>query len=108
MMFLPETYLPVLQNRKKMESTQMDMEPCGTSPQIPGHSIRGTLLRPLKLLFLQPICAFTCLFLSYASAIFFLFFESYPIIFQGTYGLSPGLAGLAFLPSKFLSKLYFQ
>ncbi|RMD41650.1 hypothetical protein DV735_g3484, partial [Chaetothyriales sp. CBS 134920] len=31
-------------------------------------------------------------------AILYLYFQAYPIIFQGVYNLSPGLCGLAFLP----------
>lgn len=30
-----------------------------------------------------------------------MYFEAYPLIFQGTYGMSAGIAGLAFLPSMF-------
>lgn len=29
-----------------------------------------------------------------------MYFEAYPLVFQGIYGMSDGLAGLAFLPSK--------
>lgn len=32
-----------------------------------------------------------------------MYFEAYPLIFQGTYGMSAGVAGLAFLPSMFHS-----
>lgn len=28
-----------------------------------------------------------------------MYFEAYPLIFQGVYGMSDGIAGLAFLPS---------
>lgn len=29
-----------------------------------------------------------------------MYFEAYPLIFQGVYGISNGIAGLAFIPSK--------
>ena len=29
-----------------------------------------------------------------------MYFEAYPLIFQGIYGMSDGIAGLAFIPSK--------
>ncbi|KAE8150323.1 major facilitator superfamily domain-containing protein [Aspergillus avenaceus] len=54
--------------------------------------------RPLHMLFCEPIITFTCLYLSYASAIFFMYFEAYPLIFQGIYDMNDGIAGLAFLP----------
>jgi hypothetical protein len=36
--------------------------------------------------------------MSIAYGIFYLFFQAYPIIFQGVYGQSPGICGLMFLP----------
>lgn len=40
----------------------------------------------------------TCLYLSLAYGIFYMYFEAYPIIFQGIYGQSYGVSGLMFLP----------
>ena len=100
-LFLPETYAPALGSKKRPgRSSEPDPNHRLNPPATPEHTVSSVLMRPLKLLFLEPVCALTCLFLSYASAIFFLFFEAYPIIFQGTYDLSAGIAGLAFLPSK--------
>lgn len=66
----------------------------------------------------ESIVSFSCLYISLAYAIFYLYFEAYPIIFQGTYltsvyrvrvtnlclagiyGMSAGVSGLCFLPSK--------
>ena len=75
------------------------------------------LVRPLRMLFTEAVVGFSCLYLALAYAIFCaldlpilafrrelkmdntdLFFEAYPIIFQGIYSMSPGLAGLTFLP----------
>ncbi|KAJ6133773.1 hypothetical protein N7523_000095 [Penicillium sp. IBT 18751x] len=82
-LFLPETFKPALshQPRKRGE----------------GILVR-TLARPLYMISYEPIITFTCLYLSFASAIFFMYFEAYPLIFQGVYGMSDGIAGLAFLP----------
>lgn len=62
----------------------------------------------------EPLVLFTCLYLSYAckcpdksirsavltwlDAIFYIFFQSYPIIFTGLYGFNAGETGLTFLP----------
>ena len=61
--------------------------------------ITVTLMRPLHMIAHESIVLFTCLYLSIAYAIFYLFFEAYPIIFQGpTYHMNAGVSGLAFLP----------
>lgn len=57
------------------------------------------LMRPLHMIAYEAIVLFTCLYLSLAYSIFYLFFEAYPIIFQGpTYHMNAGVSGLAFLP----------
>ena len=60
--------------------------------------ITVTLMRPLNMIAFEAIVLFTCLYLSLAYAIFYLFFEAYPLIFQGIYHMNTGEAGLAFLP----------
>lgn len=60
--------------------------------------ITVTLMRPLHMIAFEAIVLFTCLYLSMAYAIFYLFFEAYPLIFQGIYHMNTGVAGLAFLP----------
>ncbi|MDI1487744.1 MAG: hypothetical protein OHK93_007016 [Ramalina farinacea] len=60
--------------------------------------ITVTLMRPLNMIAFEAIVLFSCLYTSLAYAIFYLFFEAYPIIFQGTYHMNAGVSGLAFLP----------
>lgn len=43
------------------------------------------LLRPTSMLFTEPIVSFTCLYIGFLYAIFFIFLQSFPIIFTGTY-----------------------
>ena len=57
-----------------------------------------TLMRPLHMIVFEAIVLFTCLYLSLAYAIFYLFFVAYPLIFQGIYHMNTGEAGLVFLP----------
>lgn len=45
-----------------------------------------TLTRPLRMIAFEAIVLFTCLYLSLVYGIFFLFFEAYPIVFQGMGG----------------------
>ncbi|KAB8336746.1 hypothetical protein FH972_021055 [Carpinus fangiana] len=101
--FLPETFGPSLlaakarKLRKQNPGTRF-AAPAEIQQGKKAALVRKALFRPIQMLLFEPLCISTCLFLSYASAIFFLFFEGYPLIFQGIYGLSPGPAGLAFLP----------
>ena len=56
-----------------------------------------TLTRPVRMILFEAIVLFTCMYLSIAYAIFYLFFEAYPLIFEGIYGFNTGLAGLPYL-----------
>ena len=62
------------------------------------HIVTVVLTRPLRMICFEPLVLFTCLYLSYAYAIFYIYFQSYPIIFMGIYGFNAGEEGLTFLP----------
>ncbi|MCJ1358999.1 MAG: hypothetical protein MMC33_008999 [Icmadophila ericetorum] len=101
--FLPETYAPViLQNRAKKLRAEtgnpnifapLDLEKKGAK-----QMLTITLTRPLRMLFFEAIVLCSCLYLALIYAIFYLFFEAYPLVYQGTYGMNAGEEGLAFLP----------
>ncbi|KAJ5734607.1 hypothetical protein N7533_013010 [Penicillium manginii] len=84
-LYLPETFAPVLKQADRPKSRDEGI-------------LVKAFTRPVYMIFCEPIISLTCLYLSYASAIFFMYFEAYPLIFQGIYGMSNGIAGLAFLP----------
>ena len=110
LLFLPETFGPAIlkskaqQLRKKAKANN----PYIAHPQIfapieldrkGAKEIMTTVLtRPLYMMVKEGVVLFTCLYLSLAYAIFYLFFEAYPIIFQGVYKMNAGVSGLAFLP----------
>ncbi len=50
-----------------------------------------TLTRPIRMILFEAIVLFSCLYLSLVYAIFFMFFEAYPIIFQGEFPYSTHL-----------------
>ena len=103
MFFLPETYGPViLQKRAKCLRAEtgnphifapMDLEKKGAK-----QMLTITLTRPLRMLVFEAIVLCSCLYLALIYAIFYLFFEAYPLVFQGTYHMNAGEEGLAFLP----------
>ncbi|EFQ34217.1 major facilitator superfamily transporter [Colletotrichum graminicola M1.001] len=104
---LPETYAPVLHNKaakrqsKKNGSLGANQRQQQQQQQLESKpfEVRKIFLRPMKLLFTEPILLFTSAYLTLVYAVFYLLFQAYPVIFQGFYGLSPGMAGLAFLPA---------
>lgn len=55
------------------------------------------LLRPSKMMCLEPILTLMTLYLSFTFGLLFLFFEAYPISFVGHRGWSPGTASLPFV-----------
>ncbi|TXC00622.1 hypothetical protein FocTR4_00009396 [Fusarium oxysporum f. sp. cubense] len=54
--------------------------------------------RPFVMAAREPAVLFTSLYLALVYATLYLFFQAYPIIFQGVYQLSSGEVGLTFLP----------
>ena len=78
-----ETFAPVILSKAGIEDHN----------DLGGYEKRGLrqdwaaiLTRPIRM-FGEPIVLFTCLYLAFIFAIWYLFFEAYPIIFQGK-GLS--------------------
>ena len=101
--FLPETYGPtILKKRAKRMRKQNGSHNIFAAIELEKKGARQmitvTLMRPLHMIAFESIVFFTCLYCSLAYSIFYLFFESYPIIFEGIYQMNTGVAGLAFLP----------
>jgi multidrug resistance protein len=56
-----------------------------------------TLLRPVTMLFTEPIVGFMSLYNAFTFSILFAFFEAFPLVFNGIYGFTISQVGLAFL-----------
>ena len=106
LLWMPETYLPVLLARKAAKIRKdTGNSSIIASSELQKKSIRFVLevvmTRPFRMLIHESIVMFTCMYLSLAYAILYLYFEAYPVIFSGPdsiYKFSPGITGLAFLP----------
>ncbi|KAJ4988490.1 Polyamine transporter 3 [Stagonosporopsis vannaccii] len=101
--FLPETYGPVIlkhraQRIRKETGDESIIAPIELEKTDLNHIVTVILTRPLRMLCFEPLVLFTCLYLSYAYAIFYIYLQSYPIIFTGIYNFTPGEQGLTFLP----------
>ena len=88
MLFLPETYGPVIlkkyaQQMRKATGNPDIVAPIELEKKGAKQMVTVTLMRPIRMLLFEAIVLFSCLYLSLAYAIFYMFFEAYPIIFQG-------------------------
>ncbi|CZS97053.1 related to fluconazole resistance protein (FLU1) [Rhynchosporium agropyri] len=98
---MPETNHNVILNKraKQIQQTQQT--------QIPRGPLQGkkfvwkefatkTLLRPLFML-KEQIVLFSCLYIAFQYAVFYIFLQSYPIIYEGIYSFNTGEDGLTFI-----------
>lgn len=102
MIFLPETFGPVLLARRaaKMRKTTGNAQifaPIELEKKGFKQMVTVTLTRPIRMLCFELIVLASCLYLSVAYGVFYMFFEAYNLIFQGIYHKSPGVAGCMFL-----------
>ncbi|RYO74273.1 hypothetical protein DL766_003481 [Monosporascus sp. MC13-8B] len=99
---LPETFAPVIRRKWMQHSTDQE----GFDYLASSENQRWALVQELKVVFSrpfimilrEPVVLFSSLYLALVYATLYLFFQAYPIIFRGVYGLSYGEVGLTFLP----------
>ncbi|KAJ5176422.1 Major facilitator superfamily multidrug transporter FLU1 [Penicillium canariense] len=58
--------------------------------------IRKNLLRPVKILFLEPIVLLLSIYMAFLYGLLYLFLTAYPIVFQRIHGFHPGVGGLPY------------
>ncbi|KAK0652851.1 major facilitator superfamily domain-containing protein [Cercophora newfieldiana] len=58
--------------------------------------LKMTLSRPIRLVCSEMLLGLTCLYLAFVYAIFYMLVKIFPAIFQGIYGFSAGMSGVAF------------
>lgn len=98
---LPETYVPVLHNKAVRKNMKKSTGVSDEQQTLRPFDARKIFLRPVTLLFTEPILLFTSAYLTLAYSVLYLMFQAYPIIFQDFYGLSAEMASLAYIPSEF-------
>ncbi|EED21234.1 bicyclomycin resistance protein, putative [Talaromyces stipitatus ATCC 10500] len=99
----PETYGPVLLKSRARELRRKTGNMSIVAPMdLTPHDLRAvltvTLTRPIRMIAKEYMVSLTCLYCALAYAIFYLYFQAYPLIFEGIYGMSTGIAGLIYLP----------
>ncbi|KAF2166921.1 hypothetical protein M409DRAFT_54685 [Zasmidium cellare ATCC 36951] len=87
-----ETYHKLLVRRRE--------EALGLLPSIPSPKLRVlltvVLVRPLHMIFFEPIVACLGIYTSFIFGVLYIFFAAFPIIFQGIYGFTISQLGLSF------------
>ncbi|KAF8544806.1 major facilitator superfamily domain-containing protein [Trichophaea hybrida] len=101
LLFCPETFASVLLLRKAQRiRAQGDAEviaPLELEDRSLKSALKTTLARPFRMFWNESIVLLVSLYLSLIYGAFYLFFQSYPIIYQGIYGFGPGISGLHFI-----------
>ncbi|KAK4108727.1 MFS general substrate transporter [Canariomyces notabilis] len=102
LVFLPETYGPVLLKRRAQAIRRRDPRVRAVAPhELDKKSLSElatvVLTRPLRMLACEPIVNTSCAYLALCYAIFYMSFEAFPVIFEGVYGFAPGPCGLTYL-----------
>jgi multidrug resistance protein len=100
---IPETYAPAILDKraknlrkttgesKYVTEKDLDLRPLG-------QRLRIYLIRPIQLLFLEPIVLLISLYMSVLYGLLYMFFVAYPIIYVEGKGYSEGITGLMFIP----------
>ncbi|KAI1328020.1 major facilitator superfamily transporter [Xylariaceae sp. FL0255] len=101
--FLPETFGPVLLARRarkirKADPTLQVYAAAELEEMDVTQVVTQVLTRPIRMILTELIVTATCAYLALLYAIFYISFAAFPIIFEGLYGLTPGVTGLLFLP----------
>ncbi|KAG2416203.1 hypothetical protein HFD88_007396 [Aspergillus terreus] len=59
--------------------------------------VTKNLARPFQILFTEPIAFCLTLYMSFIYGIAYAFLQAYPVVFEGTYGMTGGVSGLPFI-----------
>jgi DHA1 family multidrug resistance protein-like MFS transporter len=101
---LPETHAGNIlyrRSRRLRKLTGHHELKCEAEIKTKDNSIRQvaweTLARPFILAFSEPLVLALDLYLALSYALFYIWLESFPLVFEGVYNISPGLEGLMFL-----------
>nr|WGG62599.1 SorD [Stagonospora sp.] len=101
--FVPETYGPVLLARKVNHLAKQDGKSYisvlekNQGKKLPSEIFQKALIRPWVFLFLEPIVLVACVYMAIIFGTVYMFMGAMPIVFVQGRGWSEGISGLAFL-----------
>ncbi|PYH50083.1 MFS transporter [Aspergillus saccharolyticus JOP 1030-1] len=101
-LFVPETYHPVLlryKARKLRQDTGNEKwkAPTERSQRSMAQMIMQSMYRPILLLTMEPMCLSLCIFSALLLGILYLFFGAFQLTFSTVYGFSESQCGLCFI-----------
>ncbi|RPB05253.1 MFS general substrate transporter [Choiromyces venosus 120613-1] len=99
--FREETYAVIILNRKAARlRKETGNENLHTVFEVTEDIKTGfwiAITRPVKMLVMNPVLLMLGLFMAFVYGFLYLMFVTFPILFQGEYGQTPGIAGLNYL-----------
>ncbi|KAF2119810.1 major facilitator superfamily domain-containing protein [Lophiotrema nucula] len=105
MIFLRETYPPVLLERKAVEIRRRTGDGRYRSRLATTVSfldlVKQSILRPMKMLLCYPVVTILCMYVAVLYGTLYLLFTTYSFVFEEIYGFSTFAAGLVFLAGGF-------
>ncbi|KAK9367280.1 major facilitator superfamily domain-containing protein, partial [Lipomyces kononenkoae] len=102
LLFVPETYAPVLlrwKAKKLRQETgnQKLYAPIENMKRSVIRTVAVSCTRPFQLLFLEPMVFCLCVFSGILLGIMYLFFQAFPLVFENNHGFERQHVGLTFL-----------
>lgn len=95
-LFTEETFAPVLKRRIAKQKSNEASASLSLSRQLRDLALVG-LVRPVRMLFTEPVVSFTCLYVAVNFGTLFIFFAALPYTFLTVYRFSLEQTGLVFL-----------
>ncbi|EAT85845.1 hypothetical protein HBI56_144620 [Parastagonospora nodorum] len=102
--FLPETSSPNIMYRRAKRLRRVTGDDRFTcEPELASEKMGAkdivlmTLVKPITLNFTEPIVFLLNLYIALIYGLLYIWFESFPLVFEGIYGFSLGIEGVAFL-----------
>ena len=97
-MFMKETYKKIiLKNRAKRLGISPPPKTGPTGFGAVRFMLVVLLIRPVSMMFTEPIVGFFSLYIAFNFSVLFGFFDAFPIVFEGVYGFDLGSAGLPWI-----------
>ncbi|KAF9876621.1 major facilitator superfamily transporter [Colletotrichum karsti] len=94
--FAKESYHPVLK-RRRAKQLDIDIYPLPSASSRAHSFVTTALIRPVWMLFTEPIVTFICLYVACEFATLFSFFAALPYVFEVVYGFGIEQQGLVFI-----------
>ncbi|KAK8241454.1 major facilitator superfamily protein [Phyllosticta capitalensis] len=92
LVLMPETYAPVILKQRAARLRKETGDPNIFAPiEIENkgwkYVVLVVLTRPIRMMLFEWLVLFCCIYLSFVYAVFYMFFQAYPIMYKGKFGI---------------------